>query len=87
MKSRGVQDQILQALMGESALLCPVHQRRIEFLKERRGNSTPSDFLQRLEEEVELIEFETLTKQSLVSHLFKEDSTYEITRSITEILG
>ena len=72
--------------MEESALLCPVHQCRIEFLKERRGNSTHSDFLQRLEERVELIEFETLTKKSLVSHLFMEDSDYEMTRITTEIL-
>ena len=53
MKSRGVQEQsleqILQALMEESALLCTVHQPRIEFLNERRGNSTHSEFLQRLD--------------------------------------
>ena len=58
MKSRGVQDQ---SLMDESFLLSPVHQRRIEFLKERRNNSSHSDFLQRLE-------FDSLTKESLMSH-------------------
>ena len=91
MKSRGVQEQsleqILQALMEESTLLCPVHQHRIEFLKERRGNSKHSEFLQRLKEKVELIEFETLTKQSLVSHRFMKDSAYEITRITIEILA
>ena len=47
MKCKEIQDkplkEILQALMEESALLCPVHQHRIEFLKERRGNSTQKE--------------------------------------------
>ena len=79
--------EILQALMEETASLCPVDQRRIEFQKERRGNSTHSEFHQRLEERVELIEFESLTKQSLISHIFMEDSDYEMTRITTDILA
>ena len=66
MNSRGVQDksleEILEAIMDESALLCSVHQRRIEFLKKRRNNSSHTDFLQRLEERIELIEFVNLDK-------------------------
>ena len=89
MKCKEIQDKplkdILQALMEESALLCPVHQRCVEFLKERRGNSTHSEFLQRLYERVELIEFESLTNQSLVAHISMEDSDYEMTRITTEI--
>ena len=58
MKSRGVQDksleEILRAIMDKSALLCPVHQRRIEFLKEGRNNCFHTNFLQRLEERIEL---------------------------------
>ena len=84
MKSRGVQEksleEILQALMDESALLCPVHKRRIEFLEKKRNDSLHTDFLQRLEERIELIEFETLTKESLLSHIFLEESDYEIQR-------
>ena len=76
MKSSGVQDKalekILQALIDKIALLCPVHQRRIEFIKEKRNNSSLRDFLQRLEERIELIEFETLTKESLLSPIFLE---------------
>ena len=91
MKSRNCQEgsleEIIQALKEESSLLCPVHQRRMEFLRERRGNSTHSEFLQRLEERIELIEFESLTKQSLVSHIFMEDSDLEMTRINTAILA
>ena len=54
MKSRGVQDQsleqILQAFMEESSLLCSVSQQRIDFFDEKRNNSSHSEFLQRLEE-------------------------------------
>ena len=89
MKRRNCQEgsleEIIQALKEESSLLCPVHQRRMEFLRERRGNSTHSEFLQRLEERIELIEFESLTKQSLVSHIFMEDSHLEMTRITTRI--
>ena len=91
MKSREVQDksleEIIQALKEESSLLCPVHQRRMESLRENRGNSTHSEFLQRWEERIELIEFESLTKQSLVSHIFMEDSDLEITKITTAILA
>ena len=91
MKSRGVQDQsleyILQALMDESSLLCPVHQGRIEFLKERRNNSSHSEFRQRLEERVELIEFESLTKQSLVSHLFMDESPKKLSARQAKLSG
>ena len=84
MKSRGVQDQslkqILQALKDESSLLCPVHKQRIEFLKERRNNSSHSDFLQRLE-------FDSLTKESLMSHLFLEESDHEIQSIRTKLLA
>ena len=71
----------------ESSMLCPVHQRRMEFVRERRGNSTYSEFLQRLEERVELIELESLTKQSLVSHIFMEGSDLEMNRITIEILA
>ena len=49
MKSREVQEksleEIILALQEESSMLSPVHQRRMEFLRERRGNSTHSDTL------------------------------------------
>ena len=87
MKSREVQDKSLKEILLEnSALLCPVHQRCMEFLRERRGNFTHSEFLQRLEERIELIELESLTKQSLVSHIFMENSDLEMTRTTTDIL-
>ena len=73
--------------MDESALLRPVHQRKIEFLKEKRNNSCHTDFLQRLEERIELIKFETLTKESLLSHIFLEESDYEIQRITTKLLA
>ena len=79
MKSREVQDKalekILQALIDKIALLCPVHQIRIEFLKEKRNNSFLTDFLQRLEERIEFLEFETLTKESLLIPIFLSKAT------------
>ena len=62
-------------------------QRRIEFPKERRNNSFYTDFLQRLEESIELIEFETLTKESLLSHFFLEESDHKIQKITTKLLA
>ena len=80
LKAKGAQnmslDEILKELLQESSLLCPVHQRRIEFLKEKRNNCSHSDFLRRIEERVELIEFQTLTKESLVCHIFLEEADF-----------
>ena len=91
MKSIEVQEksleEIILALQEESSMLSPVHQRRMEFLRERRGNSTHSEFLQRLDERVELIKFEKLTKMSLVSHIFMEDSDLDMVKITTEILA
>ena len=82
LKAKGAQDMslddILKELLEESSLLCPVHQRRIEFLKEKRNNCSHSDFLRRIEERVELIEFQTLTKESLVCHIFLEEADFEM---------
>ena len=81
-KSREVEEktleEILQAIMDESALVNPNHARRIEFLKARKNNSTHTDFLQRLEGRIELIEFETLKKEALLSHIFLEGSDSEM---------
>ena len=90
MKSREVQEktleEILESIMDESALINPVHARRIKFLKERKNNSSHSNFLHRLEERIELIGFETLTKEVLLSHIFLEESDSEIQR-ITNLLA
>ena len=91
LQDRGVQDkgleEIIEALKEESSMLSLVHQHRMEFLRERRGNSTHSEFLMRLEERVELIEFEKLTKMSLISHIFMEDSDLDMVKITTEILA
>ena len=91
LKAKGAQDMslddILQELLQESALLCPVHQRRIEFLKEKRNNCSHSDFLRRIEERVELIDFQSLTKQSLVCHIFLEEADFEMQKIATQLLA
>ena len=91
LKAKGAQDMslddILKELLEESSLLCPVHQRRIEFLKEKRNNCSHSDFLRRIEERVELIEFQTLTKESLVCHIFLEEADFEMQKIATQLLA
>ena len=76
LKSRGVEgktlDEILEDIMTKSSIVNPVHFRGIEFLKEKRNNSSHSDFLVRLEEKINLLEFQVMTKESLLCHIFLE---------------
>ena len=91
LKSRGVEgktlDEILEDIMTKSSIVNPVHFRRIEFLKEKRNNSSHSDFLVRLEERINLIEFEEMTKESLLCHIFLEESDTEMQKLTTELLA
>ena len=91
LKSREVQEktleEILEAIMDKSALVNPVHGRRIEFLEERITIRSHSNFLQKLEERIELIEFETLTKEALLSQKFLEESDSEIHQITTNLLA
>ena len=77
LKSRAVKDKnldkILKDIMTESSIVNPVNFKRIEFLKEKRNNSSHIDFLVRLEERINLIEF--------------EESDTEMQKVTTEILA
>ena len=77
--------QILTLILEESAGRNPVHQRRIQLLiTKKTGNH--SDFLFQLEQAMSLIEFEDLTKESLLTHLFLEQADELMSRMAQDIL-
>ena len=69
MKSREVEEKTLEdiiwAILEESALVNPVYFQRSEFLK-KKNNSCHSDFLVRLEGRLNLIDFDNLSKKALL---------------------
>ena len=80
-------EEILEAIMEESALVNPFHFCRIECLKEKRNKSSHSDFLVRLEERINLIEFENSTNEALFCRIFLEESDSEIQLITTNLLS
>ena len=74
LEKAGVRDKDLKTaldiLVDESQLRNPVHGHRIDFLATKRGGQSHSDFFDTLEEKLALIEFEKLTPDSLLTHIF-----------------
>ena len=78
---QGVIDLILEESSGRN----PLHQRRIDLLRvKKEGNH--SDFLFALEEHMSLVEFNDMTKDSFLKHLFLEQADEHMAKMATEIL-
>ena len=73
-------------LLAESQLRNPVHNRHTDFLASKRGGMAHSDFFDILEEKLSLIEFEKLTRDSLLTHIFLQESDVTMTKVASEIL-
>ena len=74
---RAIKEKNLEKIMGlileESSGRNPLHQRRIELMQVKKTGSH-SDFFFQLEQHMSLIEFDKLTKEALLTHLFLEQS-------------
>ena len=64
---QGVIDLILEESSGSN----PLHQRRVDLVRVKKKGSH-SDFLFALEEHMSLVEFNNMTKDSFLTHLFFE---------------
>ena len=78
---QGVIDLILEESSGRN----PLHQRRIDLLRVKKGGNH-SDFLFALEEHMSLVEFDDMTKDSFLTHLFLEQADEHMAKMATEIL-
>ena len=78
--------ETLEMLLEESQLRNPVHNRRIDFLNNRRGNMAHSDFFVILEGKLSIIEFQKMTPDTLVTHLFLEEADATMTKIASNIL-
>ena len=88
---RGLKDdktleQVIAMIMEESNERNPLHARRMQMLRIKKSGSH-SDFLYLLEQHSSLIDFLSLTCNSLVMHLFLEQSDAEMAKLYQEILS
>ena len=78
-------EEIMELILEESSGRNPLHQRRIELMRVRKTGSH-GDFFFQLEEHMSLIEFDKLTKEALLTHLFLEQSNETMGRMAQDIL-
>ena len=79
-------DQVIELIEAESEARNPLHQRRMELLRVRKSGSH-SDYLYQIEQHGQLIDFPSLTLDSLVSHLFLEQCDQDMGKICQEILA
>ena len=65
----------------------PVHGRRMDLLKLRRGSMDHSTFLFKLEELMELTMYHEWSKEKMIIHLFLEGADTEMARIVTNMLA
>ena len=66
-------DEIIELLMYKSELRNPIHNRRIVLLHTRRAGMSHSDYFAVLEEKMSLIEYEKMTADTFLIHLFMQE--------------
>ena len=79
-------DQVIELIEAESEARNPLHQRRMELLRVKKSGSH-SDYLYQIEQHGQLIDFPSLTLESLISHLFLEQCDQDMGRICQEILA
>ena len=65
----------------------PVHGRRMDLLKMRRGSMDHSTWLYKLETAMELTKWEDWTKEAMIIHLFLESADTEMSKVATAMLA
>ena len=81
-------------LMGAMAVVMavasennPVHGRRMDLLKMRRGSQDHSQWLYKLETAIELTKYEEWSKEKMIVHLFLESADTEMSKLATAMLA
>ena len=77
--------EVIELILAESAGRNPLHQRRIDLLRVKKEGSH-SDFLFSLEEHMSLVQYNEMTKDSFLTHLFLEQADETMAKMATKIL-
>ena len=80
-------DEIIQLIEEEGRLRMPRHQRRLQLLKAKRNAGKHSDFLFTLETLMGVSEFDSMTPDEMVLHLFAEHADNTMSKIALDILA
>ena len=79
--------EAMKVVMDVASENNPVHGRRMDLLKMRRGSQDHSQWLYKLETAMELTKWEDWTKESMIVHLFLESADTEMSKLATAMLA
>ena len=79
--------EAMEVVMAVASENNPVHGRRMDLLKMRRGSQDHSQWLYKLETAMELTKWEEWTKESMIVHLFLESADTEMSKLATAMLS
>ena len=91
-ESKGAKMETLEGIMNliriEAEIRNPLHARRIQLLKAAlKKTGSHSDHLQKLEREMEICDWESMTKDQFLIHLFAESADMTMSKIAMEILS
>ena len=78
--------ELTDAIEVEAKRNDPKHTRRVRFLHLKRGSDAHSDFAERLRQEGSVIEFDKLTLDERLIHLFARDADSQMFKMALELL-
>jgi hypothetical protein len=79
--------EIIEIVKKEGRMRMPVHQRRIQLMKAKRNQARHTEFIFTLEKLISVAEFEDMTKEQMVIHLFAETADSTMSKLALDILS
>jgi hypothetical protein len=79
--------EIIELVKKEGRMRMPVHQRRIQLMKAKRNQTRHTEFIFTLEKLMSVAEFETMTKEQYILHLFAETADSTMSKLALDILS
>ena len=79
-------EELIKSIEDEANLRQPKHTRCMILLKNKRGSDKHTDFLEKIVENYSVVEFEQMTGEELMIHLFIRDADPQMRKLATEIL-
>ena len=84
-KLKDTVEGVIELILEESNQRNPLHQRRMQLLRIKK-DGTHSEFLYKIEELMELVAFEEMSKEAFILHLFIEQADAEMSKLAAENL-
>ena len=80
-------ESIIADILKESCIINPIHNQKIDLLREKRAGTSHSGLLMKLEEKFNLVEYDKMTGPAFVTHIFLEEANSTMQKIATDILA